>query len=216
MVILAALFLLGLLQQSYWALALPVAVLVSFVLGLVVLGGLHDRDDPVEPEHDPGRAAAESADPAVGLARPGSPLRIALLTYRGNMFCGGQGIYAAYLAREWQRAGHDVHVIAGPPLPELAPGIPLHEIPNENVFGVQHPEWARRANPFALLDAALALGARRVAHRRVPGDADLLAAPARALARAAATATASTSCSTTSASAGACSGSAPRACRWSR
>ena len=32
-------------------------------------------------------------------------MRIALLTYRGNMFCGGQGIYAAYLAREWKRAG---------------------------------------------------------------------------------------------------------------
>ena len=28
-------------------------------------------------------------------------MRIALLTYRGNMFCGGQGIYAAYLAREF-------------------------------------------------------------------------------------------------------------------
>ena len=78
-------------------------------------------------------------------------MRIALLTYRGNMYCGGQGIYAAYLAREWQRAGHEVHVIAGPPLPELAEGIPLHVIPNENVFGVKHPEWARRPNPFALL-----------------------------------------------------------------
>ena len=78
-------------------------------------------------------------------------MRIALLTYRGNMFCGGQGIYAAYLAREWKKAGHDVHVIAGPPFPELEPDIPLHEIPNENVFGVDHPEWARRDNPFALL-----------------------------------------------------------------
>jgi glycosyltransferase involved in cell wall biosynthesis len=78
-------------------------------------------------------------------------VRIALLTYRGNMYCGGQGIYAAYLAREWKRAGHDVHVIAGPPLPELEPDIPLHVIPNENVFGVRHPEWARRDNPFALL-----------------------------------------------------------------
>ncbi|MBW1883939.1 MAG: glycosyltransferase family 4 protein [Deltaproteobacteria bacterium] len=62
-------------------------------------------------------------------------MRIALLTYRGNMFCGGQGIYAAYLAREWKRAGHDVHVFAGPPFPELEPGIPLHPIPNDNVFG---------------------------------------------------------------------------------
>ena len=62
-------------------------------------------------------------------------MRIALLTYRGNMFCGGQGIYAAYLARELHALGHQVHVIAGPPLPELAPGIPLHTIPNENFFG---------------------------------------------------------------------------------
>jgi glycosyltransferase involved in cell wall biosynthesis len=78
-------------------------------------------------------------------------VRIALLTYRGNMYCGGQGIYAAYLAREWQRAGHDVHVIAGPPLPSLEPGIPLHVIPNENVFGVKHPDWARREKPLSLL-----------------------------------------------------------------
>jgi glycosyltransferase involved in cell wall biosynthesis len=78
-------------------------------------------------------------------------VRIALLTYRGNMYCGGQGIYAAYLAREWRRAGHEVHVIAGPPLPELEPDIPLHVIHNENVFGVKHPEWARREKPLALL-----------------------------------------------------------------
>jgi glycosyltransferase involved in cell wall biosynthesis len=78
-------------------------------------------------------------------------VRIALLTYRGNMYCGGQGIYAAHLAREWKRAGHDVHVIAGPPLPDLERDIPLHAIPNENVFGVKHPEWARRPDPLALL-----------------------------------------------------------------
>ena len=59
-------------------------------------------------------------------------MRIALLTYRGNMFCGGQGVYTAYLARELHALGHDVHVIAGPPLPDLDPGVPLHVIPNEN------------------------------------------------------------------------------------
>ena len=78
-------------------------------------------------------------------------MRIALLTYRGNMFCGGQGIYAAYLAREWKRAGHDVHVFAGPPLPELEDGIPLHEIPNDNVFGQQHPDFFDPEKPFSLL-----------------------------------------------------------------
>ncbi len=78
-------------------------------------------------------------------------MRIALLTYRGNMYCGGQGVYAASLAREWKRAGHDVHVFAGPPLPDLDDGIPLHVIPNENVFGVEYPDWIHRPNPFALL-----------------------------------------------------------------
>jgi glycosyltransferase involved in cell wall biosynthesis len=78
-------------------------------------------------------------------------MRIALLTYRGNMFCGGQGIYAAYLAREWKRAGHDVHVFAGPPFPELDEGIPLHEIPNDNVFGRTTREAVEPSSPFSLL-----------------------------------------------------------------
>jgi len=49
-VILAALFLLGLLQQSYWALAVPVAVLVSFVLGLTFWVGYTIATIRVEPE----------------------------------------------------------------------------------------------------------------------------------------------------------------------
>ena len=60
-VILAALFLLGLLQQSYWALALPVAVLVSFVLGLVFWVGYTIATIRVEPEHDPVRAVESEA-----------------------------------------------------------------------------------------------------------------------------------------------------------
>jgi glycosyltransferase involved in cell wall biosynthesis len=67
------------------------------------------------------------------------------------MYCGGQGIYASYLAREWQRAGHEVHVFAGPPLPELSPGIPLHVIPNDNVFGLEHPDFFDPKRPFSLL-----------------------------------------------------------------
>jgi len=78
-------------------------------------------------------------------------VRIALLTYRGNMFCGGQGIYASYLAREFRAAGHDVHVFAGPPLPEIEDGIPLHEIPNDNVFGQDHPDFFDPSRPFSLL-----------------------------------------------------------------
>jgi len=67
------------------------------------------------------------------------------------MFCGGQGIYAAYLAREWRRAGHDVHVFAGPPFPELDDGIPLHEIPNDNSFGQTMREAFDPGAPYSLL-----------------------------------------------------------------
>jgi hypothetical protein len=51
-VVVAALFLLGLLQQSYWALAIPIAVLVSFVLGLVFWVGYTIATIQVEPESD--------------------------------------------------------------------------------------------------------------------------------------------------------------------
>ncbi len=78
-------------------------------------------------------------------------MRIALLTYRGNMFCGGQGIYAAYIARELHRLGHEVHVISGPPLPELEAGIPLHVIPNENFFALPMRDALPAGNPFKAL-----------------------------------------------------------------
>ncbi len=80
------------------------------------------------------------------------------------MFCGGQGIYAAHIARELHELGHDVHVIAGPPLPELAPGIPLHVISNENFFGREMREALPPDNPFrALVPSHLAeLGLTRL------------------------------------------------------
>ena len=61
-------------------------------------------------------------------------MRICLLTYRGNMFCGGQGIYINYLSREFQRLGHDVHVISGPPYPQLAEGVHLHKVKSHSAY----------------------------------------------------------------------------------
>jgi len=75
-------------------------------------------------------------------------MRIALLTYRGNMFCGGQGVYTAALANALFELGHDVHVISGPPLPELAPGIPLHVIPNEMFFALPMAQALPKDEPF--------------------------------------------------------------------
>ena len=45
----------------------------------------------------------------------GEPLRIALLAYKGNPYCGGQGVYVRHLSRELARLGHSVGVLAGQP-----------------------------------------------------------------------------------------------------
>jgi glycosyltransferase involved in cell wall biosynthesis len=67
------------------------------------------------------------------------------------MFCGGQGIYAANIARELQALGHEVHVISGPPLPDLEAGIELHEIPNLGSYGLPIRKAVPALNPFEIL-----------------------------------------------------------------
>ncbi|MFB6956696.1 glycosyltransferase family 4 protein [Streptomyces sp. NPDC056309] len=62
---------------------------------------------------------SQAGSPA-GLAADGErPLGIALLTYKGNPFCGGQGVYVRHLSRELARLGHRVEVIAAQPYPVL-------------------------------------------------------------------------------------------------
>lgn len=52
---------------------------------------------------------------------PSRPLRICFVAYRGNMHCGGQGVYLWFLARELARLGHRVDVLVGPPHPDPMP-----------------------------------------------------------------------------------------------
>jgi glycosyltransferase involved in cell wall biosynthesis len=61
-------------------------------------------------------------------------LRIALVSYRSNPFCGGQGIYVSYLARALKELGHRVTVISGEPYPELDPEITLVPLPGMNFY----------------------------------------------------------------------------------
>jgi hypothetical protein len=61
-VIVGAWFLLGLLQGSYWALAIPVAVLVLFVLGLTFWVGYTIATIQVEP-FDEGEGTPSAAEP---------------------------------------------------------------------------------------------------------------------------------------------------------
>jgi glycosyltransferase involved in cell wall biosynthesis len=58
------------------------------------------------------------------------PLRIALLSYRGDPFCGGQGVYVRHLSRELARLGHSVEVIGAQPYPVLDDG-PYRPVPDD-------------------------------------------------------------------------------------
>jgi hypothetical protein len=65
-VVLGAWFLLGILKESYWALALPVALLVFFALGLTFWVGYTIATVEVEPYEEEGPPAADvesGADP---------------------------------------------------------------------------------------------------------------------------------------------------------
>jgi len=65
-----------------------------------------------------------------------SPLRIAFVAYRGNMRCGGQGVYLWFLARELARQGHRVDVWVGPPYPDPMPfARSVNELRNHQYWG---------------------------------------------------------------------------------
>ncbi|MGY1501283.1 glycosyltransferase family 4 protein [Streptomyces sp. QTS52] len=63
--------------------------------------------------------ASEAGPPGEPAADGERPLNIALLTYKGNPFCGGQGVYVRHLSRELARLGHRVEVIGSQPYPVL-------------------------------------------------------------------------------------------------
>jgi hypothetical protein len=69
--LLALLFLAGLLRESYWAIAIPVAILTFFVLGLAFWVGWTIMTIQVEPE-PPLDAPPEPTPPAPG-ETPASP-----------------------------------------------------------------------------------------------------------------------------------------------
>ncbi len=61
---LAFLFVIGLLKGSYWALALPVAILTLFVLGLAGWVGYTIATIQVEPEPEPSDETSDSSGTA--------------------------------------------------------------------------------------------------------------------------------------------------------
>jgi glycosyltransferase involved in cell wall biosynthesis len=108
----------------------------------------------------------------------GEPLRICLLTYRGNPRSGGQGIYVRLLSRELTALGHQVDVWSGPPYPELDEGVRLVKVPSLDLWNEQalfrRPTLRELRDPINVAEyARTALGgfpepltfSRRVARR---------------------------------------------------
>jgi glycosyltransferase involved in cell wall biosynthesis len=63
------------------------------------------------------------------------PRRVCFVAYRGNMNCGGQGIYLWFLARELARLGIEVEVVVGPPYPDPMPFAQgVQQLPNQELW----------------------------------------------------------------------------------
>lgn len=61
-------------------------------------------------------------------------MKICLLSYRGNPFCGGQGVYVSRLGAHLAKLGHEVHGVCGPPYPDEVEGITWHKVPGLGLF----------------------------------------------------------------------------------
>ncbi|MGI9120764.1 MAG: glycosyltransferase family 4 protein [Acidimicrobiales bacterium] len=90
-----------------------------------------------------------------GQAPPASPtaaalsdgaLRVALLAYRGNPHCGGQGVYVRHLSRVLADLGHHVEVLSGPPYPDLDERVRLQRVPGLDLYRQPDPFRRPRAD----------------------------------------------------------------------
>jgi glycosyltransferase involved in cell wall biosynthesis len=90
----------------------------------------------------------------LGASSTDRALKVALLCYRGNPRCGGQGVYARHLSRALVRGGHEVTVFSGQPYPDLDPKVSFEPIPSLDLY--------RDADPF-----------RRPKMREIGSGADL-------------------------------------------
>lgn len=65
-------------------------------------------------------------------------MRVLICGYRGNPYCGGQGIYIYNLSRELARLGVEVDVMVGPPYPDpLEEWATVYKIENLNMWSIK-------------------------------------------------------------------------------
>ncbi len=85
-----------------------------------------------------------------------SRLKIALISYRSNPHCGGQGVYIRHLGHALSDLGHQVDVIAGPPDPQLTGNAQLKMLETLDLYNAENPFRTPRthelADPINLLE----------------------------------------------------------------
>ncbi len=65
-------------------------------------------------------------------------MKVLILGYRGNPYCGGQGIYIYNLSKELARLGVEVDVMVGPPYPDpLEEWATVYKIENLNIWAIK-------------------------------------------------------------------------------
>jgi glycosyltransferase involved in cell wall biosynthesis len=77
------------------------------------------------------------------------PLKICMLTYRGNPSSGGQGVYVKHLSKALVDLGHAVEVLSGPPYPNLDSKIKLHKLPSLDLYNAEHLFRVKRLRDLA-------------------------------------------------------------------
>ncbi len=79
-------------------------------------------------------------------------MKICLLSYRGNPYCGGQGVYLYYLSKTLADRGHKVYVLAGPPYPLPMPWAELVKIPDHNFINKPGRSAIPAENPLSAIE----------------------------------------------------------------
>jgi glycosyltransferase involved in cell wall biosynthesis len=84
------------------------------------------------------------------------PLRICILSYRSNPFCGGQGVYVKNLSCALSHLGHKVEIVSGPPGLFLDDGIPVHRVPTLDLYNpydlFRTPSLKELSDPVNLME----------------------------------------------------------------
>ncbi len=88
-------------------------------------------------------------------------MKVLLLLYRGNPYCGGQGIYLFNLGRELVKLGVEVEVIVGPPYPEpMGSFSTVYKMENMNIWSIKtkdipYEKLIRILSPWNFIDFIL-------------------------------------------------------------